>query len=342
METIKDYTRRNGFRLTSERLAARTDGTSDNWDAGASHWRVTIHDKIGASMLVEYSMGSLNRGDPKLPDVLESLALDFGGFLNNRTFDEWCGEYGYDSNSRKAEHTYRAIEAQAAQFAAVFPHSPKESESYAPRYLAEEVAFVEGIGLLPGGMGNFLAPPNHPIHSWHIGTMNGEHSLDSLPDDLDTATQTRIADLIEAWQEEHPTPDPIWVRRVMAHFHDCYSGQNPKTLEISWNASDLRILPEADPMLNADIHAGVHYVRNYYPDYRPDPIDFAPPLCADCGHHVNAHTNGDGGKCAVILDMTAWNQSKAYTGGRGDSRYLCTCQTFRLDTDPHSAHERLI
>ena len=43
---------------------------------------------------------------PALADVLYSLVLDAGAW--RMTFDEWCGEFGYDTDSRKAHAMYSA------------------------------------------------------------------------------------------------------------------------------------------------------------------------------------------------------------------------------------------
>ena len=44
---------------------------------------------------------------PSERDVLQSLALDASA-LDHPTFESWAGDYGYDTDSRKAEATYRA------------------------------------------------------------------------------------------------------------------------------------------------------------------------------------------------------------------------------------------
>lgn len=52
------------------------------------------------------------RGQPHPPtaaDVLDSLKTDAGTYENTRGFEDWCGEFGYDTDSRKAERIYRSI-----------------------------------------------------------------------------------------------------------------------------------------------------------------------------------------------------------------------------------------
>lgn len=44
---------------------------------------------------------------PELTDVIASLVMD-AGVLDAGSFEEWASEYGYDTDSRSAEKTYRA------------------------------------------------------------------------------------------------------------------------------------------------------------------------------------------------------------------------------------------
>jgi len=77
------------------------------------HWKCKI--RCGRqSMTLVFSMGSGHHGkEPELYDVLDCLASDAAGYENARSFEEWCGEYGYDTDSRKAERTYKTIGKQA-------------------------------------------------------------------------------------------------------------------------------------------------------------------------------------------------------------------------------------
>lgn len=76
-----------------------------------------------------FSQGSTHTQDPTLADVLDCLASDASGYENaivdakqkqswgflRLTFESWASEYGYDTDSRKAEKTFRAIKRQAEQ-----------------------------------------------------------------------------------------------------------------------------------------------------------------------------------------------------------------------------------
>lgn len=58
------------------------------------------------------------------------------------------------------------------------------------------------------------------------------------------------------------------MRQVLGYFKECYVGQD-KQGSPSWNVSDLHIDAAIDPIINADNHAGVHMIREYYPEFVP-------------------------------------------------------------------------
>jgi hypothetical protein len=55
---------------------------------------------------------------PALRDVLHTLMLDMNG--TDQSFEEWAGEYGMDTDSRKAEATYRACQEIARTMRRLF------------------------------------------------------------------------------------------------------------------------------------------------------------------------------------------------------------------------------
>lgn len=69
------------------------------------------------SMKLHFSKGSAHKGaQPTAAEVLESLALDaqtFGPECSGVTFDEWCGEYGFSSDSISALKAYQAAQSQS-------------------------------------------------------------------------------------------------------------------------------------------------------------------------------------------------------------------------------------
>lgn len=94
--------------------ATRTDSNpymenSDRMD----HWRCTLRYK-GRSMTVTFSKGEGHHGaEPTIDEVLECLVEDARSWERSTSFEEWAGEYGYNTDSRKAERTYRAVKREA-------------------------------------------------------------------------------------------------------------------------------------------------------------------------------------------------------------------------------------
>lgn len=95
--------------------AAYADRNPNMIDDGArmDHWRVTLR-KPGRKMTVYFSMGAgLNGKAPVVGDVLDCLASDAAGVENAQSFEDWCGDYGYNTDSRKALKTFNVCKRQA-------------------------------------------------------------------------------------------------------------------------------------------------------------------------------------------------------------------------------------
>jgi hypothetical protein len=67
------------------------------------------------------------RLQPKLADVLHSLLSDGAAFFDGLTFEDWANEYGFDTDSRKAEATFRECDAIGRKLAKAF--KPEELEA---------------------------------------------------------------------------------------------------------------------------------------------------------------------------------------------------------------------
>ena len=70
-------------------------------------------------LTVYFSQGSAHKKPPTLAEVLDCLASDASGVDNAQSFEDWASEYGYDTDSRKAERTYRICEEQAQKLKAL-------------------------------------------------------------------------------------------------------------------------------------------------------------------------------------------------------------------------------
>ena len=131
------------------------------------------------------------------------------------------------------------------------------------------------------GMGGFLNPPTHPEHSISVESIKRDDFCMSLSsavesDWLSPYVRELARDILNAWVPPALESPAIqeWIAQVLGYFRGCYVGQD-KQGNRSWNASDLRISQDADPVLGADLHAGVHLIRKYYPEFTPTPAHFA-------------------------------------------------------------------
>lgn len=122
--TMRAQVNRHHITSSAEWIAERPDHTpaerAEEWNRSASHYRVTLRRYAPGerrTMTVYYSMGAAHTQEPTTADVLSSLAMDAAGVENARgSFEAWAGEYGYDTDSRKVERTWRATLAQADRF----------------------------------------------------------------------------------------------------------------------------------------------------------------------------------------------------------------------------------
>lgn len=112
-KTYEEAAERFGIKLTCSRVDSRPDNAGD-WQADARHFRCRI--SCGRkSFGIYFSQGSAHTTDPTISDVLGCMVSDAQGYDNASDFEDWWSEYGYDTDSRKAERTYRAVKKQAEQ-----------------------------------------------------------------------------------------------------------------------------------------------------------------------------------------------------------------------------------
>jgi hypothetical protein len=94
--------------------ASRTDRNPNMPDSqDMDHWKVTLR-RPGHSMTTYFSMGYGHNGKaPKAAEVLDCLASDANGASDS--FEDFCSNFGYDEDSRKAEKIYKACQHSAAR-----------------------------------------------------------------------------------------------------------------------------------------------------------------------------------------------------------------------------------
>jgi hypothetical protein len=106
--TITDFITQNGIEMAAKRIKRRIDLVGDDeWSKTASHWEI-VFSRGTAELVTHYSMGSAHKGEPKIEDVLDCLANDASSIENSRRFEDWAEEFGYDTDSRRAERIYDA------------------------------------------------------------------------------------------------------------------------------------------------------------------------------------------------------------------------------------------
>jgi hypothetical protein len=77
----------------------------DEWQQSANGYSVTLVFQ-GRRMTVDFFMGSAHTKEPTSYDVLYCVLSDAS--VLDMSFEDFCGDFGYDLDSRKAEQTYKA------------------------------------------------------------------------------------------------------------------------------------------------------------------------------------------------------------------------------------------
>lgn len=109
--TIKQFVEKHALNFRGRSIRERKDGLMDG---DMLHFRVRFSQgRYGFSLY--FSQGRGINHPPTSQDVLSCLASDAAGYENARSFEEWASEYGYDTDSRKAEKIFRSVKRQAEQ-----------------------------------------------------------------------------------------------------------------------------------------------------------------------------------------------------------------------------------
>jgi hypothetical protein len=113
--TLEQRIRDLGLSMTVEPTDSNPNMDDDpKWHAQASHWKCTL--RAGKRrMTITFSQGSGIHGEPTIDSVLDCLISDASSIDDAKTFESWAGEMGWDTDSRKAEKTFKIITRQAAK-----------------------------------------------------------------------------------------------------------------------------------------------------------------------------------------------------------------------------------
>lgn len=105
---------------------------SDDWQDTADKWIITIGKEV-----FDYYTGTGHRkgGEPKIPElssVLYSLVMDANAC--DESFDDWCLNFGYDTNSRKALDTYLSCQVNATRLRKAGVYITEELKEFLQEY----------------------------------------------------------------------------------------------------------------------------------------------------------------------------------------------------------------
>lgn len=133
-----------------------------------------------------------------------------------------------------------------------------------------------------GGCGGLFNPPLHPEHFLHVETDlrrrkcdRGIMSLSAAAacDWLDRETRHAARQLLNKWTKNRPTiSDPAvqdWICHTLGYFRSCYVAPYGST-----DVSALVVSTKLNPLANSHMHAGVCFIRKFYPEYHPSAEHF--------------------------------------------------------------------
>lgn len=120
--TIQEFINQNYIVSTITRVPFRTDINDKDWGKSAKHYAFRIYITEGDKYTTPdktplrgyYSQGSGIKTNPKTVDVLNAVVMDSMG-INGTSFELWCGDFGYETDSRKAYATYHACLKESQQ-----------------------------------------------------------------------------------------------------------------------------------------------------------------------------------------------------------------------------------
>ena len=118
---LENFIAENKIKFSYNWVAERPDNLMSK---EMDHWHCVLKAN-GKTYTFYYSQGyGYHHAEPTLPDVLEALARDYDP--NDMSFEEFCSEFGYDEDSRKAEKIYRAVRKETQALDRLFSEEGTE------------------------------------------------------------------------------------------------------------------------------------------------------------------------------------------------------------------------
>lgn len=101
---------RNNVSMTFDYGASLVDSKAGP-DSDGPYWRKRATEDMGEYSVINWRASNRNRVAPTLYNVLTCIEKDDCG-----TFEGWCGDFGYGTDSRKALETYLACQKHYGDF----------------------------------------------------------------------------------------------------------------------------------------------------------------------------------------------------------------------------------
>lgn len=84
----------------------------EKWQQDANGYSVQLK-YAKRTLTVDFWMGSAHTKEPTAEDVIECLLADASGA--DQDFENWCLDYAYDTDSRRAERIYQKVQSITAK-----------------------------------------------------------------------------------------------------------------------------------------------------------------------------------------------------------------------------------
>ena len=114
MQTYEQFAKKHGVKFESQPREFRGDGLMTDCP---NHWSCKL--TCGMNEYEFWFSGGSAVRSIELDNVLSCMASDCAG-TEDRTFEDWAAEYGYDTDSRSAEKIFDACCKQYTELLALF------------------------------------------------------------------------------------------------------------------------------------------------------------------------------------------------------------------------------
>lgn len=111
MKPLAEFIEQRNIKFECTPVNDRQDGIMTTL---AFHYKCRIQ-QYRRGFTLYFSQGGAHTQAPTVTDVLSCIAEDAASYENAGSFEDWAQEFGWDTDSRKAEKCYRATKRQSEQ-----------------------------------------------------------------------------------------------------------------------------------------------------------------------------------------------------------------------------------